>query len=522
MVNEVSHESTMSDLMGNENNGSASAVSNSQLTCQIVPTWPKLAWVARMVDGEMQVFHGPMVEVRDQWLVEAVWDGDFSAGDFDTTELVFGSGIRLRGGEVVFVSAGTVFDRLWHVHHDGHWHVANTLPGLLTVTGLRLRDDYKDYSSDIRSIMKGLENRIRKIPTNGPDLASTYYHNLAYDGVQVREVAKPDTAPHFDRYETYRQYLTAVAARLGDNAQDAARKHRVNLLSTISSGYDSCVAAAISRHAGCQQAVTITQSSSLWRGSDTGAPIARHLGMECREYPRAARHYPEEAAIWAADGRPTILNWTLFDYLKPLSLLFTGCHGEKVWDRVDHDHPDPFVRRDPSSLGFTEYRLIQGAFQCPIPFWGVRHAQELRAITASEVMRPWCMGKDYDKPIARRLLEEEGVPRRAFGAFNKNTTMERMFRWPFSKDAMDSFSRYACRRGASTPPNWLVPLYCGLANADVLVYRNTYKRFGIRREWQKWWNGSKAHSMFFQWANHELQQRFMCLTSLKKLAEGVK
>ena len=113
-----------------------------------------------------------------------------------------------------------------------------------------------------------------------------------------------------------------------------------------------------------------------------------------------------EEAIWAATGRAGILNWTQFDYPEPLCLMFTGCHGEKMWDRVCHDHPDPFVRRDEASLGFCEFRLFKGVFQCVVPFWGVRHSHELRAITLSDEMKPWYMNRDYDKPIARRIVED--------------------------------------------------------------------------------------------------------------------
>ena len=37
-----------------------------------------------------------------------------------------------------------------------------------------------------------------------------------------------------------------------------------------------------------------------------------------------------------------------------------------------------------------------------------------------EEMYPYYMNTDYDKPIARRIVEEAGIPRDAFGGKNKN------------------------------------------------------------------------------------------------------
>ena len=63
-----------------------------------IESWPKLAWVARLplCAKRVDVFHGPMVEVGSDWCVEAVWAGEFEDGDFDRTDLVFGSGVRRR------------------------------------------------------------------------------------------------------------------------------------------------------------------------------------------------------------------------------------------------------------------------------------------------------------------------------------------------------------------------------------------------------------------------------------------
>jgi len=474
-----------------------------------IGTWPPLAWVARWKQGshEIEVLHGPMVETASDWIVEAVWAGDFAKGDFDQTDLVFGTGIRLRGDSVVFVTAGTVFDRLLYCTQAGTHYVCNSLPALLAVADLGLRDDYGRYPEDVRSIMRGLDERVRTIPTTGNPVSSVFFRNLRYDGRTFQEQAKPDTVPDFHSFRQYYAFLKQSAERLGENARDSGRRHQIHLLSTISRGYDSPATSVIARCAGCRNAVTITESSSLWRGSDSGAQIASILGMSCRQYPRTTRSYPLEEAFWAAEGRAGILNWAQFDYPEPLCLFFTGCHGEKMWDRVDHDHPDPFVRRDPSSLGFCEFRLTRGVFQCVMPFWGVRHSQELRKITLSEQMRPWYMNRDHDKPIARRIVEQEGVPRRMFGLLNKNTSLESRFRWPFSAEAKQSFAEYLAQRNIRAPSPAMLWLMRRSDKAYSLFHQNVAAKLGLK--WRReLWHKVTAQSLLFQWANHELKKRY--------------
>lgn len=472
--------------------------------------WPKLAWVASLEDGSdtLNVYHGPMVETADQWIVEAVWAGDFAAGNFDQTDLVFGTGIRCRGDRVTFVSSGTVFDRLWHCRNKNTFFIANSLPALLAMSGLDLRTDYDHYSRDVMTIAYGgLTERVRTIPTKTVDIDSTYYNNFILDQGGLKEIAKPDSAPSFKSFEDYYQYLIDTAAKLGANCRAPERTNKITPLSSISSGYDSCATATISRLAGCKQTATIRKSTSLWRGSDSGAPVAEQLGMSCTEYPRTATYYPLEKAVWAAEGRAGILNWTLFDYPEPLCLFFTGCHGEKMWDRVDHDRPDPFVRRDTASLGFTEYRLHRGVFQCVTPFWGVRHSRELRAITLSPSMRPWYTNKDYDKPIARRIIEQAGIPREFFGTLKKNVSHESLFLWPYSANADTGFRRYLEEQGHPAPPAWVISLVRYLSYADILFYKNITRRFGLKNGGRPW-DRFAGQSLLFKWANSELKKAY--------------
>ena len=73
-------------------------------------------------------------------------------------------------------------------------------------------------------------------------------------------------------------FLKATSEKLGKNARSTKRKYKIEMLVGISSGYDSVATSVISRYAGCEKAVTITNSSSLWRGSDSRVPYCKKFG----------------------------------------------------------------------------------------------------------------------------------------------------------------------------------------------------------------------------------------------------
>jgi hypothetical protein len=481
-----------------------------QLEPKLVTHWPKLTWVAELTPDRstIELLHGPCVETHQQWCVEAAWAGDFGQADFDRTDLVFGSGVRCRDEVAVFVSSATTLDRLWYVGRRGSWYVSNSLPALLAVAGLSLRDDYAGYLADLGTIRHGVQGYKRSFPTNAEDISAVHFSNLVYTDRQLVESAKPDTATQFASFSEYQSFLLGAAEALSDNISDRRRRAAVEALTTLSRGYDSVAAAVIAKHLGCRNAVTICRSSSLWRGSDSGAEIAPNLGLRCATYPRTASHYPLEESVWAAAGRPGILNWTQFDFPEPLCLFLTGCYGDKVWGRRRREYPDPFAGTSLADLGLTEFRLFRGLFHSPIPFWGMRHLAQIQEISFSEEMKAWSLRNNYDRPIPRRLGEEAGVPRRAFGMLKKNTSCEEPFRWPYSPDAADRFTTYLRQRGVCAPTPFQVRLLRYAAATNRLLYGNLLRKLGLADHLGKHLR-IRANDMIFAWANHELKQRYV-------------
>jgi len=489
-----------------------------QMTPRIVPGWPKLAWVAICVSGTdtIYVYHGPCVEASHDWCVEAVWTGPFEEGDFDRTELVFGTGIRCRGQHVTFVSSGTILDRLWYRGQEGTWFISNSLPALMAVADLSLLEDHS-YYDDWQTVW-GAETCLRRFPTQEGEVYVAWFNNLLYDGNDLREVVKPDTAPHFGTYEDYFAFLVDTAKRLGANLSSPARAHRVTPLASVSSGYDSPAVAAIARHAGCHQAATITDAASLWRGSDSGKAIAERLGLSCQCYKRVLGEYPHEETVWAAAGRSGLLNWTEFDYPEPLCLFFTACYGDTLWERGKMDLSKPLVFSIMIDLGFGEFRLAKGVFNCVAPFWGMRRAHEIWRISLSEEMASWTLGTDYDRPIPRRILEEAGIPRGTFAVRKKNTSHMDVFQWPYSRGAAESFAAYLIRQGVHVPSPALVRLLRHVTRLDQLVSQNLLAK--VRLDFRlRYKMRFKANSLLFQWANSELKAMYQ--EGLKPLRNAV-
>ena len=209
------------------------------LICQEVPGWPKLAWAAvtELGSDTVSVLHGPRVETNPDWCVEAVWAGDYAEGSFDFSDVVVGTGVRVRGNKIVFVSSGDTLNCLHHFQENEMIYVSNSLPALMAIARLELIDH--DYAPAMQSINNELVSYVRSIPSTRGPVHLTYFNNLVVSDSKIVECAKPPSAPDFKDFATYRDYLTASAQRVGENARASDRRHAIRLLATVSSGYNS-------------------------------------------------------------------------------------------------------------------------------------------------------------------------------------------------------------------------------------------------------------------------------------------
>jgi hypothetical protein len=481
-----------------------------RLIFEEVPSWPRLAWVAIMKLGSdtVSVLHGPCVETNPDWCVEAVWAGDFSTGDFDLTDVVVGTGVRIRGDNVVFISSGDTLNRLHHFRDTETFYVSNSLPALMALADVALLPDY-DYATAMESIKKGLVSYVREIPTTRGPIQLTYLKNLVVADWKVAEAAKPSSAPDFTDFGMYRDYLFASARSMGENARAPERRHGMRLLATVSSGYDSTAAAVLAREAGAREAVTIGQArrapGHVFNLNDSGAAVARQLGMTCKVYSRVRKNYPFEDALWASMGNVGDINMAIFDYPEKLCLLFSGFLGDRLWGKESHQI-EPLRRGGTTGARFGECRLELGVFNCSPAFWGCQKESQVHALSKRREMLPWTLGTDYDRPIPRRLAEEAGIARDSFGTRKRRSSFARRYGLPLSADLREDFARFMEERGDRTVSGFLEGVSLVLRGFDSLVLSKLPRavRFSCTE-----WVALPNPSMFFIWANERRKHRYL-------------
>jgi len=413
--------------------------------------WPPLAWVAecRAGEGSVAVWHGARVEVRDDWFAEATWDGDFAAGDFDRTDAIFGSGGRLRSEGICFVGSASTVDRLHALPFDAGVRVSNTLPGLLQVSGASLDPADGSFYARLGSVVQGLDDYERFLPTSLGALELRYCADFCWDGQRLARRDKPQPQRDFARFEAYRAFLVETTARLARNLADPARAHRYEMIGTLSRGYDSPTVAVIAREAGLERVFCFDRARD--GGDDRGVEIAERLGLEISVIERDAwRRQPlAEVPYLAADAKGEDVAFEAAAGLLAGRALLSGFHGGRAWAKRQVD-PRPLARGDRSGLSLCETRLWHGFLHLPLPYLGARQSGDLAALGASTAMRPWDVPGDYSRPICRRIVEEAGVPREAFGTKKQATsTLFRAGREPFAEASERDFEAWLRERGAA-------------------------------------------------------------------------
>ena len=449
-----------------------------------VPCWPPLSWLARgsYASTTIEVFHGTRVEISDEWFCEATWAGDFELGGFDQTDIVAGSGARLRDGKVVFVASGSTADRLHSLKTDAGVCVSNSLPCLLAEVEATVDPCYEGYIEDFESIIKGIEKYQRVLSTSTGSVDLTYFDNLLWDGRALSRQAKPGENHNFASFVHYRDFLLKCIQLISRDMAASQRKHPyTKIVSTCSNGYDSPAVTALVKQAGGNEVLALSFDKSRDGDDDSGKPIAERLGIPHVILPqdgwRRSNALSEVPFIAASPGTRDLHFKEAEDYLSH-SVLFSGFRGGAVWDKVPRELGPTLMRRDDSGLGLSEYRLWIGFLHCPITFLGARQCNDINAISNSCEMKPWDIGGDYNKPIARRILEEAGIPREIFGVRKKAAGVflhsVENFLTPLSRkdfqDWLGEHREHGRKRSRIHPFLWI-----GIVNN--LIIRHSYIRF---------------------------------------------
>lgn len=408
--------------------------SRMRLELQEITTLPCLSWCARVNRGRnVQVLHGAWVETRPDRFVEGAWDGDLMAFDFDKAEHLAGSGGVIRGDEIVFASAFHPMERLFVLQGEDETLVSNSLVFLLEQAGDGLDLEYPHYFFDLlRASRRGVLAPATLRTARGRQVEMHGACRLVVDAkLRLERRPQPLGPPPADFDELF-ELLSGVTRRIVDNAADSGRRSTFRPVTACSRGFDSTAAAALAKQVGCTEGVTFKRSG-VAKGhpavrlekplvNDSGAECLRALGMEAHEFDRLdvldLPGHPK-AEFFLSIVAPTDASTRVMEDRLRGSIFFSGRHGERYWGVTSRCKRRHYAEVDECNLnGYAalEFRLRAGFIHYPPLYVRALHGPALYRITHSPEMRPWNLGKGYyERPIARRIAEEAGVPREAFG-----------------------------------------------------------------------------------------------------------
>jgi len=435
-----------------------------KLIFQQEPALPRLAWFAEVnpPGGTVQVLCGPWVECQETFFVEGAWSGEFLQGDFSNALWFMGSGAKLTADGIRFSTASHPVELIYYVRVADRWLLSNSLPFLLAKSGLQLRDGYPHYASILMSPRFGKQRFSRKIPTSGPAISMQFYTSLAIDRHgTLTEEPRPEPADFRD-FHDYKAFLVKHLSMLWSNAKDFQRKQQYGLISTISTGYDSPACAALAKQVGGTE--TFTFCESIEGEDDSGAAIARKLGMQVREFHLQDAWSNSRAMIEFAAVGDGDFHLAACEEVLAGKLCLTGFFGDTLWGKKrippwNYGRNANLVRADYGGGSFTEFRLRVGFIHVPFAMIGMTHDLSIWNITHSEEMQPWSLGTKYDRPIPRRIVEEAGVPRDLFGQAKKVTAInfELKQQVPEQREMSADYQKYLAAHGHF--PRWRATLH---------------------------------------------------------------
>ncbi len=395
-----------------------------------------MSWCARVRrGGTIRVLHGSGVETRADRFVEGAWDGEFEAFDFDQAHTLAGSGGILRDGACVFATPFHPLERLYVVQGDDSTVVSNSLVFALDQTHDGPDLAYPSYFFDlIRMVRRGVGRqpvaRLRTAQGRHMELYAACRLRLD-DSLRLTTAPMP-LGPPPANYGEYFELLYRSAKGVVANAADPARKSTFRPVAACSRGYDSTASAALASRVGCVEGITFAKSgrptghpiTGLTKppGDDSGADSLRALGMNVTERLRedviALPGHPK-AELFFRPWSSTDASMLVMEDKLAGGVFFSGRHGERYWGPTSRCSRKNFAEADDVNLSghaYGEFRARAGFVHFPAPYIGALHGPAIYRITHSEEMRPWKLGSGYyDRPIARRIAEEAGVPRENFG-----------------------------------------------------------------------------------------------------------
>ena len=384
---------------------------------------PKLSWCGCLEKGNDEVFvvHGNGVETTDRCFHEGVWSGQFADHAIDQAIMMSGSGARVFKDDVLFVTPSHLGEKIYTAQRGSLFYAANSLTCLFAALGEKPSIDEPDYHFRVlESYRRG--NSVECIDLKTDSGNSIQIRNTAnfYVGrdLQIRVTPKP-VSPFPKNFDIYIESLREVSARLIANATDVQRKQSFIPLTTVSVGYDSTAVAALAVSLGYSDALCI--QSTL----EDGRSVAERLGMNVMTIDREAfmRKKCNSSEFYVLGlGHASVFS----EVESELSgrLLLTGYYGDSIWslNREIFEGAEISSMPTPEGISHAEFRLRVGYCTMALASFGAEHGVQIQAVSRSREMRAWqTRPRSYSRPIPRRMVEAQGVPRGFFGQVKKAT-----------------------------------------------------------------------------------------------------
>ena len=415
-----------------------------QLALEELASLPLMSWCARVRrGGTITVRHGAGVETRSDRFVEGAWDGDFDVFDVAGARTLAGSGAVLRDGACVFAAPFHPLERLFVLPLEDETLVSNSLVFVLCEGGDGLDLNYPNYYFDlVRQARSGIASQPDRMRTGQGRQVEVYRAcRLTIDADLRRRWEPMPLGPPPENYAQLFELLLGTVQRVFANAAAAGRKKIYTPVAACSKGYDSTASAALARLAGCKEGITFARSgrakghpligTTKGLSDDSGAESLRALGMQVTERDRLDLQkipgHPKAELFFRPLASTDASELVMEDKLAG-SVFVSGRHAERYWGPTTRCKRRHFREVDDVNLSghaYGEFRARVGFVHFPVPYIGALHGPALYHITHSEEMRPWRLGTGYyDRPIARRIAEEAGVPRALFGHVKRGSSEE--------------------------------------------------------------------------------------------------
>jgi hypothetical protein len=409
----------------------ADAIGAIGLRFRRVDALAPLAWCMEMRRGQRDavVVHGPMVETAPTAFFEGAWDGpfrEFGAADACTT---MGSGGTVAGDVIHFVAPSHTYEPLVTTADDDRLWVSNSIALALAASADGPDLSYPWYHRDLLGLQRhGItgEHPLSLPTRRGRRLCLHAATDLAVSAdLTLRARPRPQPPAPSD-FAEYRALLAGTVAALVRNATDDARDRPLAVATTTSTGYDSTASTVLAAEAGVGTSITFDRDRH-GVPADCGRALAEQLGLHVDVYDTGAwRRSPDSviAEFVAGTSGWAMLPMAAFAPDRSGSLVFLGTLGDELWRRDRADIGDALARprdEEPAPAGLREFRLRAGIVFAHVPTIGAVHAPRIHQLGRSPEMEPWTLHNEYDRPIPRRIVEEAGVPRTAFGQTSWNT-----------------------------------------------------------------------------------------------------